>query len=138
MKHIVLRFGFLFISINCFSQTLEFEKLRSDSTIYTEDIIWDISSSRLHESSSKFLNELVLLLHENEKINASITLYEALEPQFSSNYLNKRVRSVIDYLMNKGIAPNRLRGKGHSFIEKKDWDALPQRFVIIKFERKKS
>ncbi|GAB4133887.1 MAG: OmpA family protein [Bacteroidia bacterium] len=94
-------------------------------------IEYDFNKATLRPESMKILDDLVAFLELNNNISVEISSHT--DSRGSDKYNEKlsqdRAKSCVDYLISKGIAPDRLVAKGYGetqpLITDKDINALP-------------
>ncbi|HRN95332.1 MAG TPA: OmpA family protein [Chitinophagales bacterium] len=82
--------------------------------IKIEDIYYDYDSYTLREESKPSLDKLVKLLEDTPEANVQINSHTDERGKFDYNMKlsENRAKSVVDYLIEKGINPTRLSSKG--------------------------
>ena len=90
-------------------------QLQSGQTIRMEQLRFEADSSSLNESCLPVLNELYDFLSENGGIVIEIGGHTNSTPpdEFCDRLSTARAKSVADYLISKGIAPQRVAYKGY-------------------------
>ncbi|HKK42389.1 MAG TPA: OmpA family protein [Bacteroidales bacterium] len=89
--------------------------IKVGETMILANVFYEIDSWELKKESIAELNNLVNLLKENKDIVLEIGGYTDSTGTYEHNMelSSKRALSVVNYLVNKGIAANRLRYKGY-------------------------
>ena len=131
---------------------LQFPLASITAPVLIDNIFYDFDKATLRPESTKALDELVKLLNENP--NVTIELSAHCDYKGSSEYnkglAQRRAEAVVDYLISKGIARDRLSPVGYGkekpkvirkkLTEKYDWlkegDVLTEDF-IKKLDEKK-
>jgi len=87
----------------------------TDSPIKIENINYEFGSWELLESSKLALDTLVQILTLNPTITIELMAHTDFvgSEQFNFDLSQKRAQSVVDYLIEKGINPQRLVAKGY-------------------------
>ena len=87
----------------------------TDSPIKVENINYEFGSWELLESSKASLDSLVQILLFNPTITIELMAHtdHVGSDQFNFDLSQKRAQSVVDYLIEKGINPQRLVAKGY-------------------------
>ncbi|MFV0591345.1 MAG: OmpA family protein [Draconibacterium sp.] len=87
----------------------------TDSPIKVENINYEFGSWELMESSKTALDTLVEILVFNPTITIELMAHtdHVGSDQFNFDLSQKRAQSVVDYLIEKGINPQRLVAKGY-------------------------
>ena len=90
------------------------EKVSEASSSVINNIYYGFDKYTIEETGIKELDQLILLLNLNEEMRVKLTGYT--DPTGSSAYnqklSEKRVESVRQYLINKGITDSRIRAEG--------------------------
>ncbi|WP_159023509.1 OmpA family protein [Formosa sp. L2A11] len=96
----------------------EKEKLEAKNKIQSEidnldNLYFAFDSSRLNQDSKEILNELVLILDEHPEMTIEITSHTDSRGTTEYNQIlsEKRLKSTLDYLFEKGIVTNRIQGR---------------------------
>lgn len=91
------------------------DKISKDKTYTLDNIYYDYNSATLRDSSTIVLDTLYVLLQENP--NIIIELSSHTDSRGSDDYnlelSQARAQSCVDYLIEKGIAAERLEPKGY-------------------------
>jgi len=93
------------------------KKIKVGSIVVLNNIFFDFAKATLRPESTNELDRIVKLLSENPKIIVEISGHT---DNVGSDLYNKklsgdRAKSVVDYLISKGIAASRLTYKGYGF-----------------------
>ncbi len=101
--------------------TLQFPLASITAPVLIDNIFYDFDKATLTESSTKALDELVNLLKENP--NVTIELSAHCDYKGSSEYnkqlSQRRAQSVVNYLIQHGIAKDRLTPMGYGWEQPK-------------------
>ncbi len=83
--------------------------------VEVENIFYDFGKWELRPESKKELNKLIDILHANPNITIELSSHTDMVGDSLSNIIlsQRRAQSVIDYLIEKGIAKDRLTAKGY-------------------------
>lgn len=119
----VNRRGYLFYSDNfsltkntdsVFTVNIPLQPIEKGATIVLKNIFFETGKFELQNESKSELDKLVTLLNENPNLKIQIDGYTDNVGQEKDNVLlsNYRAKSVVDYLLSKGIAAVRLTYKG--------------------------
>jgi len=120
----VNRKGYLFYSDNfvmdvnikdsTFQKDIPLQPLEANASIVLSNIFFDINKYDLKEASQVELEKLVELLNENPSLKIQISGHtdNVGKPADNVTLSNNRAKSVVNYLVSKGIAQNRLSFKG--------------------------
>ena len=98
-----------------FQTKLVLNKIVIDKAIVLENIYYDFDESYITEAAAVELDKLVNTLEDNP--NISIELSSHTDAQGSDEYnldlSQRRAESAVQYLVDSGIDPNRIRAKGY-------------------------
>ncbi|GAC1420490.1 MAG: hypothetical protein NVSMB67_13140 [Flavisolibacter sp.] len=120
----VNRKGYLFYSENyslkekspdsTYEKNIGLQPIEANATIILKNIFFDFNKSSLKTQSQIELNRLVGLLQENPAVRVAIEGHTDNIGKEAQNLLlsKNRAMAVTEYLIHKGIAPNRLASKG--------------------------
>lgn len=80
-----------------------------------ENIFYDFDKATLREESKAALDELVVMLNENPSVTVEMGSHTDRwgSDRYNEGLSNRRAKSVVDYLIAAGIAPDRLTWKGY-------------------------
>jgi outer membrane protein OmpA-like peptidoglycan-associated protein len=94
---------------------VQLQKLRPGATIVLNNVFFETSKWELKPESMIELDRLVLLLKNNpeKKIEIGGHTDNVGSDEANLTLSNNRAQSVVDYLVKKGIAVNRLTAKGY-------------------------
>ncbi len=83
------------------------------------DIYYDYDKYTLREESKTSLDKLVKLLEDTPEANIQINSHtdERGEYKYNMELSDNRAKSVVDYLIEKGIDPGRLSSKGFGYTQ---------------------
>ena len=125
----IKRTGYLFYSENFtmldgtyrepFLKDIPLKRIRAGEKVILKNIFFDFDSANLLDESKAELQQLVRFLNENPSVNISITGHtdNVGTEAYNLNLSNDRARSVVDYLINDGIASTRVSYKGFGASE---------------------
>ena len=93
------------------------ENIKPDSAIILKNVIFEFNQSDLLPQSYTELIRLFNFMYTYPEIRVKLEGHtdNIGEFDFNLNLSNERVRSVADYLINKGIDPSRIECKGYSY-----------------------
>lgn len=97
------------ITFNLFPQ-------KSTTNIVLKNILFDFNSAELTETSKKYLDSVIIpFLNTFQHIKIQIEAHtdNIGTEQYNLSLSEKRAEAVRDYLINKGIAPQRLKAMGY-------------------------
>jgi peptidoglycan-associated lipoprotein len=103
-----------------------------DKVIRIENIFFDFASAELRPESTISLDKLVETLNDNPNIVIELGSHTDSRgnDDFNLDLSERRAQSVVNYLISKGINPERLVSKGYGetqpkVVDKRDHDAYP-------------
>ena len=121
--YVISKKGFLVNKGKVSTVNIEYNKTFTDSVYMAEidkpveipNIYYDFGKWSLKEESKKELDKLADLLKSNPNIVIEISSHTDMVGDEVSNQIlsQKRAQSVVDYLISKGINPDRLIAKGY-------------------------
>ena len=94
---------------------LQFPLANIGVPVLIDNIFYDFDKATLRPESTEALDQLVKLLNENPNITIELAAhcdYKGSE-QYNLRLSQRRAESVVQYLIRKGIAPERLTPKGY-------------------------
>lgn len=121
----VNRKGYLFFSENfplaekrpdsTYNMDIPLQPIRADASIVLKNIFFDINSFELKDESTVELDRMVELLKENPSLRIQINGHtdNAGQPQNNLELSKNRARSVVNYLVSRGINAGRLKFNGY-------------------------
>ena len=125
--------------------TLQFPLANISAPVLIENIFYDFDKATLRPESAEALNELVNLLNENPNVTIELAAHtdNRGSEEYNERLSQRRAESVVNYLIEHGIAADRLTPKGYGegrpktvkrkLTEKYDWlkvgDVLTEEFV---------
>ena len=124
----VMAEGYLFHSenIDLTNEDMEYKEIRNDialnkieagNRIVLRNIFFDSDKATLRESSRSELNRLYDIMKENQNIRVEISGHtdNVGSASYNNELSRERAKSVVDYLIKKGIDKDRLEYKGYGF-----------------------
>jgi outer membrane protein OmpA-like peptidoglycan-associated protein len=99
--------------------SIPFTPLTKGSTITLRNILFETGKARLKSESDETLGQVLEMLRTNQKVRVMIIGHTDNVGKAASNKAlsTRRVESVIEYLVQKGISRNRLEAKGKGSSE---------------------
>lgn len=98
-----------------FRVDFQMEKLVVEKPIVLENIYYDLDKWNIRKDAAIELDKFVSLLNNNPQI--SVELSSHTDSRADDNYnqvlSEKRAKAAVNYLIKKGISPNRLKWKGY-------------------------
>jgi len=97
----------------------EFVIVRKQKMINTKPIYFDLDKSNIRKDAAIELNRVVNILNKYPNIRLEIKSHtDSRAPDdYNMKLSNKRAKSTINYIIAKGIDPNRVFGKGYGETE---------------------
>lgn len=91
------------------------EKIYKNIEITIDNIYYDYNAPNVQANSLPVLDELIILLKQNPQISIEIAAHTDCRgtEDYNLDLSKKRAKSVVDYLIQKGINPNRLQSQGY-------------------------
>ena len=125
--------------------TLQFPLANISAPVLIENIFYDFDKATLRPESATALDKLVDLLNENPNVTIELSAHTDARgsDQYNERLSQRRAESVVNYLIDHGIAADRLTPKGYGegrpktikrkLTEKYDWlkadDVLTEEFI---------
>lgn len=93
----------------------EIEKMVIDEPIEIENIFYDFDKWNIRADAAVELDKLVKILNDNPNIEIELGSHTDSRgtDAYNQNLSNRRAKSVVDYLVKRGIDKNRLTWKGY-------------------------
>ena len=94
---------------------LQFPLANISAPVLIENIFYDFDKATLRPESQTALNELVDLLNENPNVTIELSAHTDYKgsAQYNERLSQRRAESVVKYLIDHGIASDRLTPKGY-------------------------
>ena len=94
---------------------LQFPLANISAPVLIENIFYDFDKATLRPESATALDELVELLNENPNITIELSAHTDYKGSdaYNENLSQRRAESVVNYLIDHGIASDRLTPKGY-------------------------
>ena len=94
---------------------LQFPLANISAPVLIENIFHDFDKATLRPESATALNELVKLLNENPNVTIELSAHTDYKgsDQYNERLSQRRAESVVNYLIEHGIAADRLTPKGY-------------------------
>ena len=125
--------------------TLQFPLANISAPVLIENIFYDFDKATLRPESATALDKLVDLLNENPNVTIELSAHtdNRGSDQYNERLSQRRAESVVNYLIEHGIASDRLTPKGYGenkpktvkrkLTERYDWlkadDVLTEEFI---------
>ena len=93
------------------------KKIAVGSSIVLKNIFFDFNQATLRPESKNELDRLVTLMNDMPSLKIEISGHtdNIGSAQYNKTLSERRAKSVVDYLIENGISPNRLTYKGYGF-----------------------
>jgi outer membrane protein OmpA-like peptidoglycan-associated protein/tetratricopeptide (TPR) repeat protein len=117
--------GYLFYSDNfqlmnrsadsVYEKNIALQPIETNASVVLKNIFFDVGKFELNPSSQVELEKLVQMLTENPSLNIEISGHtdNVGKPADNLSLSNNRAKSVVNYLVSKAIAAQRLTAKGY-------------------------
>lgn len=98
-----------------FELEIELDKIFKNTEITLDNIYYDFDKWDIRPDAEPTLNQLAVTLSQNPNINIELASHTDCQGRASYNesLSQKRAQSAVDYLISKGIAPERLTARGY-------------------------
>ena len=92
-----------------------FDAPKEGGTVTVDNIYYDFNSANLRDESFPVLDQLVSMMNENKDMRLEIGAHTDSKgtDAYNLKLSDARAKSVVDYLIGKGIAVDRLESKGY-------------------------
>jgi outer membrane protein OmpA-like peptidoglycan-associated protein len=97
------------------TKDIQLKKIEIGKSIVLNNIFYDFDKSTLRPESQNELDRLIALLKENPTIKIELSSHtdDKGTDEYNEKLSQERAQSVVDFLINKGIKPERLVAKGY-------------------------
>jgi OmpA-OmpF porin, OOP family len=94
---------------------IELEKVKEGSISVLNNIFFDVDKYELKDKSQSELGEVIRFLNSNPKVRIEVSGHtdNVGTSEYNVDLSQKRSRSVVDYLISKGIKKDRITAKGY-------------------------
>jgi OmpA-OmpF porin, OOP family len=94
---------------------IELEKVREGSVVVLNNIFFDVDKYELKEKSVTELTEVIRFLNTNPSVRIQVSGHtdDVGKSEYNIDLSHKRSRSVVNYLISKGIDKSRIVAKGY-------------------------
>ena len=98
-----------------FDTTLVLERMELNKIFVLENIYYDLDSANIRPDAAIELDKLVQILMDNPEINIELSSHtdSIATVEYNLNLSQRRAQSAVNYLIQHGIAPDRLTAKGY-------------------------
>jgi outer membrane protein OmpA-like peptidoglycan-associated protein/tetratricopeptide (TPR) repeat protein len=92
-----------------------FDAPKADGSVTVDNIYYDFNSASLRDESFPVLDQLVSMMNENKSMRLEMGAHTDSKgtDAYNLKLSDARAKSVVDYLIGKGIASDRLEAKGY-------------------------
>lgn len=97
------------------TKDVELKKLEAGKSITLNNIFYDFDKATLRNESVSELNRLVALMNENPTLKIELSSHTDNKgtDEYNNSLSQRRAQAVVDYLIGKNIAKDRLVAKGY-------------------------
>jgi peptidoglycan-associated lipoprotein len=102
--------------------------------VVIENIFYDFNKATLRPESQKALDELVAMLDDNPNVSIELLAHTDRigSDAYNETLSQRRAQSVVDYLIRKGIEPDRLKAKGYGkSTPKKTTKSMAEKYSFL-------
>lgn len=98
-----------------YAMTIELEKISEGKQFTLDDLYYDVNKWNIRPDAALVLDKLAKILEDNPEIRIEIGSHtdSRAAAEYNLQLSQKRSESVLNYLVGKGIKPNRLVAKGY-------------------------
>jgi outer membrane protein OmpA-like peptidoglycan-associated protein/tetratricopeptide (TPR) repeat protein len=95
--------------------TLVLERLALNKIFVLENIYYDLDSANIRPDAARELDKLVQILIDNPEIKIELSSHtdSIASVEYNLNLSQRRAQSAVNYIIQRGIAPDRLEAKGY-------------------------
>ena len=95
--------------------TIVLEQMKKDKIFVLENIYYEFDSANIRPDAAKELDKLVQILVDNPEIRIELSSHtdSVASVEYNLNLSQRRAQSAVNYLIQQGIAPDRLVAKGY-------------------------
>lgn len=98
-----------------FTVNFQLEKLQLEKPIVLENIYYDLDKWKIRKDAALELDKFITLLNNNPQISVELSSHTdaRADDHYNQVLSEKRAKAAVEYLIKKGIDPNRLKWKGY-------------------------
>ncbi len=98
-----------------YNTTIILKRIIADKEILLENIFYDFNKSDIRDDAKPSLIELTSMLNENPEISIELSSHTDCRgpDKYNQKLSQERAQSAVDYIINLGINPSRIRAKGY-------------------------
>lgn len=95
--------------------TLVLERLTVNKIFVLENIYYDLDSANIRPDAARELDKLVQILIDNPEIKIELSSHtdSIASVEYNLNLSQRRAQSAVNYIIQRGISPDRLEAKGY-------------------------
>lgn len=95
--------------------TLVLDKMELNKTFVLDNIYYDLDSANIRPDAAKELDKLVQILIDNPEINIELSSHtdSIASVEYNLNLSQRRAQSAVNYMIQRGISPDRMIAKGY-------------------------
>lgn len=99
--------------------TLVLERLALNKVFVLENIYYDLDSANIRPDAARELDKLVQILIDNPEIKIELSSHtdSIASVEYNLNLSQRRAQSAVNYIIQRGIAPERLEAKGYGELK---------------------
>lgn len=98
-----------------FDTTLVLEKIELNKIFVLENIYYDLDSANIRPDAARELDKLVQILVDNPEIKIELSSHtdSIASVEYNLNLSQRRAQSAVNYMIQRGISPDRMVAKGY-------------------------
>jgi len=98
-----------------FDTLLRLDKIVLEKAIVLENIYYDLDKADIRPDAALELDKLAATLHDNPEIKIELSSHtdSRADDDYNMDLSQRRAQSAVNYLISKGIEPNRLVARGY-------------------------
>ena len=95
--------------------TLVLEKMELNKVFVLENIYYDLDSANIRSDAARELDKLVQILVDNPEIRIELSSHtdSIASVEYNLNLSQRRAQSAVNYMIQRGISPDRMVAKGY-------------------------
>jgi peptidoglycan-associated lipoprotein len=95
--------------------TIVLDKMELNKTFVLDNIYYDLDSANIRPDAAKELDKLVQILIDNPEINIELSSHtdSIATVEYNMNLSQRRAQSAVNYMIQRGISPDRMIAKGY-------------------------
>jgi peptidoglycan-associated lipoprotein len=103
------------ITDTTFEIKIPLEKIVIDKSFVLENIYYDLDKYNIREDAAEELDKLVEILEDNPTIKIELSSHTDTrgEDEYNMRLSQRRAESAVNYIISKGIAPERMVARGY-------------------------